>query len=99
MRYVSRVLVIACGALLLASCATAPQREVVMGRAETVTVKVPVLTKCVSSSEIPPIPSTDLRPLEAPEAMWELAEAEMLKWRAYALRADALLRACSGETK
>jgi hypothetical protein len=31
--------------------------------------------------------------------MWELVEADLLKWRAYATKVDALLRACAGEEK
>jgi hypothetical protein len=63
---------------------------------ETVTVKVPILVPCVSSSDIPEVPATRMDP--ASQTTYQLAAAarlDMADWEDYAVRADSLLRGCA----
>jgi hypothetical protein len=87
-----RTLILLC-AVFLASCATAPSEPIM--HTETVTVRVPVPVKCVDPAKVPTIPASAM-PAEGDTAqLANGAAADVLALRAYAVKADALLRACS----
>ena len=90
---------IMCLFLSLLGCQTTPQKEIVVSsKVDTVTVKIPVLIRCVSLKEIPTIPATNMIPSKelAAEQMLSLLKADLDEFKEYAIVADSLLRGCLG---
>lgn len=84
---------IACCALSLASCATTPAEPIV--HTETVTVRVPVPVKCLTPDQVPAVPATQMPATGDTAQLAAGAAADVAALRAYAAKADPLLRACS----
>lgn len=60
-------------------------------------VKVPVLVKCVSAHEIPPLPATNFRPGQTTDQLAAAVRADLSDLEEWAIRAEAILRSCAQE--
>lgn len=91
-------LVLGMSVVALVGCATTPPPMIVQ-RAESVRVEVPVAVPCIRADQIVPVPPSSMPPRTAGVA--ELANgaaADAIKYRALALEQERLLHACAKGT-
>lgn len=75
-----------------------PTQTSLLAHVETQVVKVPVNVRCVSLSELPPVPRTRMDPeKQTVEQLVTAIRIDINNLEDYAIRADALLRACAIE--
>lgn len=66
---------------------------------QTVEVKVPVQVACVSNDQLPKMPKTAMDPKQNTKQLAAAVAVDVTELQDYAVRADALLRACAQGAK
>lgn len=95
---VAIILLVTVFACMSSGCATVEQTKLVANVPPPQEVRVPVNVRCVSLGEIPQVPKTRMDPdHQTAEQLIDAAKIDRNNIEAYAVAADALLRACATE--